>query len=141
MEKWPFLVEKPLCKNVKFSTFWTSCFYSLERCFFFFLQYRKLYFSVLFCLKKRFEKWPFSDWNHGLTPLVKCQFFVFLNFLFFSVERRYFVLENRKGYFPRLYSLRKIKVRSEKWPFLDQNHRLTPLEKCQFFDFFNFLFL
>ena len=29
----------------------------------------------------------------------------------------------------------------EKWPFLDQNHGLTPLEKCQFFDFLNFLFL
>ena len=23
----------------------------------------------------------------------------------------------------------------EKWPFLDQNHGLTPLEKCQFLDF------
>ena len=29
----------------------------------------------------------------------------------------------------------------EKWPFLDQNHELTPLEKCQVFDFLNFLFL
>ena len=29
----------------------------------------------------------------------------------------------------------------EKWPILDQNHGLTPLNKTQFFDFFNFLFL
>ena len=29
----------------------------------------------------------------------------------------------------------------EKWPILDQNHGLTPLEICQFFDFLNFLFL
>ena len=28
----------------------------------------------------------------------------------------------------------------EKCPFLDQNHGLTPLEKCQFFDFLNFFF-
>ena len=28
-----------------------------------------------------------------------------------------------------------------KWPFLDQNNELTPLERCQFFDFLNFLFL
>ena len=28
----------------------------------------------------------------------------------------------------------------KKWPFLDQNHGLTPLKKCQFFDFFNFFF-
>ena len=26
----------------------------------------------------------------------------------------------------------------EKWPFLDQNHGLTPLQKCQFFEFFSF---
>ena len=27
----------------------------------------------------------------------------------------------------------------EKWPFLDKNHGLAPLEKCQFFDFFKVL--
>ena len=31
--------------------------------------------------------------------------------------------------------------KSWKWPFFVQNHGLNPLEKCQFFDFFNFLFL
>ena len=31
--------------------------------------------------------------------------------------------------------------KSEKWPFLDQYHWLIPLEKRQFFDFLNFLFL
>ena len=29
----------------------------------------------------------------------------------------------------------------EKWLILQQNHGLNPLENCQFFDFFNFLFL
>ena len=29
----------------------------------------------------------------------------------------------------------------ENWPFLDQNYGLTLLEKCQFSNFFNFLFL
>ena len=29
----------------------------------------------------------------------------------------------------------------EKWPYWDQNHGLTSLEKCQYFDFCNFLFL
>ena len=33
------------------------------------------------------------------------------------------------------------KKKLEKWQFLDQNHGLTPLEKSQFFDFLNFLFL
>ena len=29
----------------------------------------------------------------------------------------------------------------QKWPFLDQNHGLNRLEKCQFFDSLNFMFL
>ena len=29
----------------------------------------------------------------------------------------------------------------EKWPVFHQNHGLTPLEKSQFFDFYNLLFL
>ena len=29
----------------------------------------------------------------------------------------------------------------EKWPILDQKDGLTPLQKSQFFDFFNFVFL
>ena len=29
----------------------------------------------------------------------------------------------------------------EKWPLLDENHALTLLEKCQFFEFLNFLCL
>ena len=53
------------------------------------------------------EKWPFLDQNHGLTPLEKCQFFDFLNFFFYSLERRFFVLEYRKRHFPGLYCLKK----------------------------------
>ena len=70
-----------LGKNVNFSSFSTSSFYSLER-HFFVLEYRKRHFPGLNCLKKKVEKWPFLDQNHGLTPLEKCQFFDFLNFLF-----------------------------------------------------------
>ena len=32
------------------------------------------------------------------------------------------------------------KKKMEKWRILDQNYGLTPLEKCQFFDFLNLLF-
>ena len=34
-----------------------------------------------------------------------------------------------------------LKQKMEKWPIFDQNQGLTPLEKWQFFDFFNFLVL
>ena len=40
----------PLWKNVNFSTFSSSCFYSLERRFVV-LEYRKRHFSGLNCLK------------------------------------------------------------------------------------------
>ena len=70
--------------------------------------------------------------NHGLTPLEKCQFFDFWTSCFHSVEKPFFVLEYRKRHFRALYCLKR---KLAKWPFLDQNHGLTPLEKCQFFDF------
>ena len=57
---------------VNFSTFCTSCCYSLERRFFVF-EYRKRYFPGVYCLKKNLDKWPFLDQNHGLTPLGKCR--------------------------------------------------------------------
>ena len=34
-----------------------------------------------------------------------------------------------------------LQKRLEKWPYLDQSHGLTPFEKCQFSNFWNFLFL
>ena len=85
------------------------------------------------------KKWPIFDQNHGLTPLEKSQFFDFLNFFFFfSLEGRCFVLKYRRRHFLGLYWLKK---RLKNCDFLDQNHGLTPLEKSQFFDFFNFFFL
>ena len=33
------------------------------------------------------------------------------------------------------------KKKLENWPILEENVGLTPLKKCQFFDFLNFLFL
>ena len=81
-------------KNVNFSTFLTFFFYSLEWCFLV-VKYRKRHFPSLYCLKKKveknglfwpqkksLEKWPFLDQNHGLSPLEKCQFYEFLDFLF-----------------------------------------------------------
>ena len=95
-----------------FSTFSTSCFYSLERRFFV-LEYHKRLFPGQYCLKKKLEKWPFSDQTHGLTPLENCQVFDFLNFFFFySLERRFFVLLNHKRDFPGLYCLKKKRLKN-----------------------------
>ena len=40
------------CKNINFSTFWTSCFYRLEKRFFV-LEYRKRHLPGLYYLKKK----------------------------------------------------------------------------------------
>ena len=94
-------------KNVNFSTFWTSCFYRVERRFFD-VEYRKRHFPGLFCQKKKkLEEGPFLDQNHGLTALEKCQIIDFWISGFYSLERRFFVLEYRKRPFPGKYCLKK----------------------------------
>ena len=139
MEKWPFLDQKySLLKNVIFWTFLTSCFYSVERRFFG-LEYRKRHFPGLHCLKK-------TTWKNGhfftktmekpKTLWKNVNFLTFWTCCFFSLERRFLGLENRKRHFPGLFCLKK-KNRLEKWPFLDQNH---DFEKCQFFRLFELLF-
>ena len=81
---------QPLWKNVNFSTFLTYCFYCLEMRFFV-LEYHKTHFPGLYCLKKKkMEKWPIFEQNHGLTPLQKFQFFDFLNFLIILPRNAFF---------------------------------------------------
>ena len=75
-----------------------------------------------------------------VNPFGKMAILTFLTSCFYSLKKRYFVVEYRKRQFPGLFSPplpRKLK----KWPFLDQNHGLTSLEKWQFFDFLNLFFL
>ena len=128
-------MAQPLWKNLNFSTFSTSCFYSLERRFFV-LDYRKRYFPGQYCLKKKVGKMPIF----GPKPWVwkNVNFWTFLTSCFYSLERRFFVLEYHKRHFPGLYCLKK---KVEKMAIFGPNHGLTPLEKCQFFDFLDFMFL
>ena len=95
-------------KNVSFSTFWTSCFYSLERSFFV-VEYRKRHFPGLYCLKKICWKnghFFSKPWVH---PFGKMAIFQLFEPFFYSLERRFFVLEYRKGHFPMLYCRKKKK--------------------------------
>ena len=76
--------------------------------------------------------------KHGLTPVEKCQFLDFLNFCFYSLEKRIFVVEYRRAHFPGFDCLKK-KVGI--MAIFGPNHWLNPLEKFEFFEFLNFLFL
>ena len=96
-------------------------------------------FLAYIAKKRSWKKWPFLDENHGLTPLKKCQFFDFLNFLSLLPRKAFF----RSRMLQKTFSCRILakKKKLGKWPFLEHNHGLTPLKKCQFFYFLNFLFL
>ena len=116
---------------VNFSTFSTSCFYSLERRFFV-LEYCKRHFPGLQCLKKRsWKNGHFSTKTMGYPLQKKIQFFDFLNFLFLQPRKEFFSFQNIvKDIFLACIGLKKKML--QKWPFL---------EKCRFFAFLNFLFL
>ena len=73
---------------------------------------------------KKSKNWHFSKGlTHGFGPKMA-------NIP--TLERRFFALEYRPILPPK---------KLQKWPFLVQNYGFTPLEKSQFFDFWNFLFL
>ena len=69
----------------------------------------------------------------------KKSIFRLLNFLLFWPKKAFFRSKISQNTFSQ--SIIRKKKKLEKWPFLDQNHGLTSFEKCQFFDFLNFLFL
>ena len=94
---------KPLAKMSIFRLF--ELFSYILKRHFFVLECHRRHFRDLYCLKKKkLEKWPFLDQNHGSTPLEKRQFFDFLNFLFFiALKDFFFVLEYHKRRFPGLY--------------------------------------
>ena len=126
----------PLWKNGHFSTFWTCCFYSLERRFFL-LEYRKRHFPGLNYLKKKdLEKWPFLNQNQGLTLLEKSQFFDFKTSCFYSLEMCFFVLVYGKRHFPPPYCLKK---KVGKMVICGSKAWNNPFEKMAIFDFLNFL--
>ena len=47
-------------------------------------------FLAYIVFKKKCEKWPFLNQNHGLTPLENCQFLDFLNFFFLYIRKAFF---------------------------------------------------
>ena len=128
----------PFGKSAIFSLF--KLFFIAQKGVFFVLEYRKTHFRGLFWKKrKKLSKSPFLSKNHGLTPLEKWQFFDFLNFLFYSLEMCFFVLECRKRHFPWPILRKKKEVgqmaifRPNPWVYL--------FGKKPIFKFLNFSFL
>ena len=112
-------------------------FYRLERRFFV-VEYRKGHFPGWYCRKKKDGKMAIFGPKPWVIPFEKMSIFWLFERLFYSLERCFFVVEYRKRHFPGLYCLKKICWKNGHFFF--QNHGLTSLEKCQFFDFLKFFF-
>ena len=74
-----------------------------------------------------------------VNPFEIMSIFRLFELFVFIVQKGVFSFQNiiKKFFWPILPQKKKL----EKWAFLEQNDGLTPLEKCQFFDFLKFLFL
>ena len=75
----------------------------------------------------------------GVNPLGKMSIFQVFELLVFKVCKGLLSFHNIVKAIFLTYLAKKKKV--EKWPYLDQNHGLTPLDKRQIFDCVNVLFL
>ena len=125
-------------KNLNFSTFWTSCFYSLERRVFI-LEYRKTHFPALYSLKTKGGKMANFKAEPWVNPFAKIAIFsTFWTSCFYSLEGRLFVLEYRKTNFSCSIMPKK-KKKIEKWPILDQTHGLTPAGEISISQLFELL--
>ena len=85
---------------------WTSCFYSLDRCFFV-LEYHKRHFPGQYCLKKKGGKIAISPPKPSVHPFGKMSIFRLWTSCFYSLDRCFFVLEYHKRHFPGQYCLKK----------------------------------
>ena len=72
----------PFGKNFNFSTFRTSCFYSVERRFLA-LEYRQRYFPGLYCLKKKVGKMAIFGPKPSVNPFGKMSIFRLFELLVF----------------------------------------------------------
>ena len=139
MEKWPFLDQNHwlnALEKCQFFDFLNVLFLQPKKAFFSFQNMVKDNFLAYLAFKKKLEKWPFLDQNHGFG---KMSIFRVFELLVFIAYKGVFSVQNMvKDIFLAYIAFKK---NLEKWPFLDQNHGLTPMEICQFFDILNFLFL
>ena len=122
----------------QFFDFLNSLFLQSRRAFFCFrISYKTFSWPIL--PKKKSWKSAFFGPKPWVNSFGKMSIFRLFELLVFIAQKGVFLLWNIVRDFFLTYIAKKKKL--EKWPFLDQNHGLNPLEKCQFFHFLDFLFL
>ena len=106
---------------------------------FFVLEYRKNHFPNQYCRKKNVGKKAILGPKPWVNHFGKMSIFRLFELQVFIAQNGDFSIQNIEKVICLTYSAKKKML--EKWPYLDQNHKLTPLEKLQFFDILNYLFL
>ena len=133
---WPKPWTNRFEKMSIFKLFWTCCFYSLERRFSV-VEYRKRDFPGLNCLKqKKLEKWLFLDQKCGWPLWNNVSFSTLWTSSFYSLERRFYVLEYCKRHFPGLYCLKK---KVGKMAIFGPKPWVNPFKKMSIFRLFKLL--
>ena len=95
---------------------------------FFVLEYRKSHYPNQYCLKKRVGKMAILGPKPWINPFGKMSFFRILELLVFITQKGVFSIQIIEKVIFLTYTAEK--KMSQKWPYLDQNHGLTFLEKC-----------
>ena len=91
-------------------------------------------FLALYCQKKEIDKTAIFGQQPLVNTFEKMSIFRLFELLLFIALKSVFSFQNIvKDIFPAYIELKK---KLKKWLVLKQNHGLTPLEKCQFLDFF-----
>ena len=136
MKTWLFFDRNhglTLWKNLNVLNFWTFCFYSFgSRCR---ISYNKSSW-LIFSKKKKVEKWPFLDQNHGLTLWKNVNVLTVWTSFFYILELRFLVLEYHERHFPGLYCLKK---KSWKMAIFGPKPSVNPFGKMSIFRLFKLL--
>ena len=76
------------------------------------------------------KKLQLFDQNHGLSPLQKCQFCLLFKSMFILSRKACFLTRTSPNTFSGciLHTIQTL----AKFQIFDQNHGLSPLQKCQF---------
>ena len=94
---------------------------------------------LAYIAKKNVGKMAIFEPKPWVNPFGKISIFPTFELPVFIAQKDVFLLQNIiKDIYLAYISLKK---KLEKWPFFYQNHGLTPLQKCQFFNFLDCLFL
>ena len=145
MEIWPIFDQNhgltPLKKS-QFFDFFNLLFIQSREAFLPFRTTLNIFFQPIYPKLKIWKSYQFQT-NTGAKPWTKPigkipifrLFQILVSILYKGVSSLFIIVKHTfLAYFPLNKNLEKLAI-------FDQNHGLTPLEKPQFFDFFNFLFL